>query len=70
VPITELTAIEQQVVLLVAGGQSCEAIAHDLHLSVRTVEWHVERARLKLGRAAALHERVRQADEPPVRKED
>jgi DNA-binding NarL/FixJ family response regulator len=63
-PVPELTSIEQDVVVRVARGLSKRAVADELRLSVRTVEWHLARARGKLARAAALHDRVRQAAEP------
>ena len=60
-PVPQLSAVEEQVVLLVAQGGSIRTVAAELGLSVKTVEWHVARARLKLERAAALGERVEQA---------
>ena len=60
-PVPELSPIEERVVLLVAGGQSNSAIANDLGVSVRTVEWHLARARRKLEAAAALRDRVQRA---------
>lgn len=63
-PVPELSPIEERVALLVAGGQSQRAIADDLGLSLRTVEWHLARARRKLERAATLHERVQEAGPP------
>ena len=63
--IPELSPIEERVVLLVAAGRSRQAIAHELLLGPRTVAWHLVRARRKLERAAALHERVQRAA-PPV----
>lgn len=56
--IPELSTVEQQIVLLVAQGKSRRAIADELGLSLKTVEWHVARGRRKLERAAALHERI------------
>jgi DNA-binding NarL/FixJ family response regulator len=56
-----LSTIEEQVVLLVAGGQSHRAIAEELRLSLKTVDWHVARARRKLERAATLRDRVQEA---------
>ena len=61
--IPELSAVEQQIVLLVAQGRSRRAIADELGLSLKTVDWHVARGRRKLERAATLHERMqREAD--------
>lgn len=60
--IPELSAVEQQVVLLVAQGGSRRAIADELGLSLKTVEWHLARGRRKLERAATLHDRMQQAD--------
>jgi DNA-binding NarL/FixJ family response regulator len=64
VAIPELSAVEQQVVLLVAQGRSRRAIADELGLSLKTVDWHVERGRRKLERAAALHDRMEREEAP------
>lgn len=61
-PVPHLSAVEEQIVLLVAQGRSERAIARELGVSVRTVEWHVARARVKLARAAALHDHVTSPD--------
>lgn len=61
-----LSIIEEQVVLLVAGGQSHRAIADELSLSLKTVDWHVVRARQKLEQAATLHDRVQKAGDQPA----
>ena len=53
-----LSAVELEVVSLVADGRTQREIAEALRLSPKTVEWHVARARLKLDRAAALRERL------------
>jgi DNA-binding NarL/FixJ family response regulator len=58
VPIPELSAVEQQIVLLVAQGRSRRAIADELGLSLKTVDWHIARGRRKLEWAATLHERM------------
>lgn len=63
-PVPELSPIEERVALLVAGGHSDRAIADVLGLSLRTVEWHLARARRKLERAATLHERLHEAGPP------
>jgi len=61
--VPELSAVEQQIVLLVAQGQSRRAIADELGLSLKTVDWHIARGRRKLERAATLHDRMqREAD--------
>ena len=61
--IPDLTAVEQQIVLLVAQGRSRRAIADELGLSLKTVDWHVARGRGKLEQAATLHDRMqREAD--------
>lgn len=57
-PVPELSAVEEQIVLLLAQGRSERAIADELGVSPKTVEWHVARARRKLARAAALHAHV------------
>jgi DNA-binding NarL/FixJ family response regulator len=64
VPVPELSAIEERVALLVAGGHNVRAIAGQLGLSPRTVEWHLARARRKLERTATLHERLHEAGRP------
>jgi DNA-binding NarL/FixJ family response regulator len=70
VTVPELSPVEEQIVLMVSDGQSHEAIAGELGVSVRTVEWHLDRARRKLERAAALHDHIRAASEQqPSRKE-
>jgi DNA-binding NarL/FixJ family response regulator len=70
VSVPELSPVEKQIVLMVTDGQSHEAIAGELGVSIRTVEWHVDRARRKLERAATLHDRIRTASEQdPPRKE-
>ncbi len=61
-----LSSIEEQVLLLVAGGQSHSAIADELRLSLKTVEWHVARARRKLDQAATLRDRVQEATSVPI----
>jgi DNA-directed RNA polymerase specialized sigma24 family protein len=66
-PVPELSEIEEQVVLLVALGRSHRSIADELGLSLKTVEWHVARARRKLARAATLHEQVRRLGTAPGR---
>ena len=57
--VPELTATEQLIVLRVAAGASTHTIAEEIGVGQRTVEWHLARARRKLERASALHERVR-----------
>src|SRR5215211_2222790 len=61
--VPELSAVEQQIVLLVAQGRSRRAIADELGRSLKTVDWHIARGRRKLERAAMLHDRMqREAD--------
>jgi len=62
VAIPELSAVEQQIVLLVAQGWSRRAIADELGLSLKTVDWHIARGRRKLERAATLHDRMQRAE--------
>ena len=57
-PVPELSPIEEQIVVLVAGGKSSRGVADELGLSLRTVDWHLARARAKLERAATLRDRV------------
>jgi DNA-binding NarL/FixJ family response regulator len=47
----ELTRREREVMRLIARGQSNQAIALQLHLSVRTVESHIASIFLKFGLA-------------------
>jgi DNA-binding NarL/FixJ family response regulator len=61
VQVPALSAVEQEVVQLVADGRTVADVAAALHLSVPTVEWHVARASRKLEQAAALHGRMRDA---------
>jgi DNA-binding NarL/FixJ family response regulator len=63
VAIPELSAVEQQIVLLVAQGWSRRAIADELGLSLKTVDWHVARGSRKLERAATLHDRMQREAE-------
>jgi hypothetical protein len=60
VRVPELSSIEEQIVFRIAGG----AIAGGLRLSLKTVEWHLARARTKLDRAAMLLDRVDDAAQP------
>ena len=48
-PADPLTPREREVIRLLAAGQSNEAIARELVLSVRTVERHVENLYAKIG---------------------
>ena len=57
-PVPELTAVEEQIALFVAQGRSHRSIADELGVSIKTVEWHVARARRRLAQAAALHDHV------------
>ncbi len=63
-PVPELSAIEEKIVLLVASGESTRAVADGLGLSHKTVEWHLLRAGRKLELAAALRDRVHGAGSP------
>jgi DNA-binding NarL/FixJ family response regulator len=60
--VPELSAVEQQIVLLVAQGRSRRAIGAELGLSLKTVDWHIARGRRKLERAATLHDRMQRAE--------
>ena len=64
-PVPELSPIEEQIAVLVAGGKSSRRVADELGLSLRTVDWHLARARAKLERAATLRDRV-QAEAPAL----
>jgi DNA-binding CsgD family transcriptional regulator len=55
----DLTAIEQQVVLLRAHGHTSRGIAAQLGVTARTVEWHLARAQRKLAHSASLHRLIR-----------
>jgi DNA-binding NarL/FixJ family response regulator len=61
VSIPELSPIEERIVLRVAEGESVEAIAAEVGVAARTIEWHLARARRKLERTTTLHDRVQQA---------
>jgi DNA-binding NarL/FixJ family response regulator len=63
--VPELSAVEQQIVLLVAQGRSRRAIGAELGLSLKTVDWHIARGRRKLERAATLHDRMQRAEVGP-----
>lgn len=63
-----LSEVEQEVVLLVAGGRSHREVAAALRLSLKTVEWHALRAERKLEQAAWLRDRIRQAGPRPTRE--
>ena len=68
-PVPELSAVEEQIVVLVAGGRSHRSIAEELGVSLNTIEWHLQRARTKLARAATLHERVQRRETARKREE-
>jgi DNA-binding NarL/FixJ family response regulator len=70
VSVPGLSPVEEQIVHMVTDGQTPEAIAGELGVSVRTVEWHLDRARRKLERATALHDRVRAASEERLPREE
>jgi DNA-binding CsgD family transcriptional regulator len=61
VPVPELSPTEEQIVLLLAAGQSASDIAAGIGLDVRTVEWHLIRAARKLETARALQQHVLRA---------
>jgi len=61
VSITELSPIEERIVLLVAQGVSVEEVAAEVGVAARTVDWHLARASRKLERMATLHRRIQQA---------
>lgn len=49
--IGELTRRQRQVLLLICGGMCNKDIARELHITVKTVEWHVSNILGKLGAA-------------------
>jgi DNA-binding CsgD family transcriptional regulator len=59
VSVPELSPIEERIVLLVAEGRSVDAIAADLGVRQRIVEWHLAHANRKLEKASTLLDRVR-----------
>ena len=61
-PVPELSQTEERIALLVAQGRSRREIAAVVGLDVRTVDWHLAQANLKLEKAAALLDRVRAID--------
>ena len=68
--VPELSTIEEQIVLRIAGGETPSTIAGRLRLSLKTVEWHLARARKKLERAATLLGRVDEAGLPAASPRD
>ena len=58
-PVPELSQTEERIVLLVAQGRSRREIAAVVGLDIRTVDWHLVQANLKLEKASALLDRVR-----------
>jgi DNA-binding CsgD family transcriptional regulator len=60
VPVPELSAIEERIVLLLAQGRSRSEIEAAVGLDARTVDWHLAQANRKLETASALLERVRE----------
>jgi DNA-binding CsgD family transcriptional regulator len=69
VSVPELTPIEERIVLFVAAGASVEDVAAELGVGVRTVDWHLARARRKLERTSSLHDRVEQATQRAAMQE-
>ena len=61
--VPELSPTEEQIVLLLAAGQSASEIAAGVGLDVRTVEWHLVRAARKLETATTLQQHVLRAVE-------
>ena len=59
--VPELSSIEEQIVVHIVAGETMRTIADGLGLSLKTVEWHLARARSKLERAATLLDRVDEA---------
>ena len=59
--VPQLSSIEEQIVFRIAGGETTSTIAGGLRLSLKTIEWHLARARNKLERAATLLDRVEAA---------
>lgn len=59
-PLAELTERERDVLALMAEGQSNPAIAQQLHMTTKTVEWHIGTIFSKLGLEATsdVHRRV------------
>lgn len=65
-PVLELSATEERIVLLLAAGWSRHEVSVRIGLDERTVDWHVVQAARKLERASALNERVRLAVSSPT----
>ena len=59
--VPQLSSIEEQIVFRIAGGETTSTIAGGLRLSLKTIEWHLARARNKLERVATLLDRVEEA---------
>lgn len=68
--VPQLSSIEEQIVFRIAGGETTSTIAGGLRLSLKTVEWHLARARNKLERAATLLDRVEEAALPAASPRD
>ncbi len=54
-----VTAREQEILVLVARGLSTKEVAQEIKIAPRTVDRHIENARLKLGARNRTHMVVR-----------
>ncbi|MEM7701045.1 MAG: helix-turn-helix transcriptional regulator [Pseudomonadota bacterium] len=54
-----LTAREREILVLVARGLSTREVAQEVNIAPRTVDRHIENARLKLGARNRTHMVVR-----------
>jgi DNA-binding CsgD family transcriptional regulator len=70
VSVPELSPTEEQIVLLLAAGQSASDIAAGVGLDVRTVEWHLVRAARKLETARTLQQYVLRAVKSTTRRRE
>lgn len=61
VPISDLSLIEERIVRLILAGRGIAEIAEELGTDRRLVIWHIDRAMGKLGKARAVHSRLRRA---------
>ena len=60
----DLSPTEREIARLVAVGCSNKQVAHDLHLSVKTVEWNLSKIYRKVGVRSRAELIARHANKP------